>query len=338
MQGTGNINYSIDKNDFHKILAGCISYYIPHYYLLIFISIIYIYTIKYKQYIFPNRKDEDAPHFFKSITYNIPFNILNISQDNNFIGLSSYSYIYIIVAYIITLIIILEGLIRNFLYSVYVNIIQLNSHNNPYNNPNNITKIKDSPYSSIIQNYTAILSLSINFLIPFLIPFIIYLLKFDNYDIKHNKWFSYVILYLIFFPFITVILSRAIFAQKLEIFSNLNRYIDVKDGNFIKFISNNFNFKIHSIIIFIFIIFVYSYYKLVYIDLNNTLIDKIKLYGILFILIFVFIPIVIVFFSLSLLFDNKNLSSGDVIHDINNKGISNIYNLLVKYNYPCFIK
>jgi hypothetical protein len=316
MQGTGNINYSLDKNDFYKILAGCVTYYIPHYFILVIISIIYIYTIKYKI------KDNDSLHFFKSITY-----ILNISQNDNYVGLSNMSYLYIIISYVITLLIILEGLIRNLLYSIYVNIIQINNHNNPYNNNNCITKIKDNPYTHTIANYTAIISLSIIFLVPFIIPFLINFLKFDNYDIKHNKWFSYVILYLLFFPFITIILLRASFYKKLEIFSDLNRFVDKKDFEFIKNISNNFNLNICGILVFILVIFIYCYYKLVYIDYKQSLTNKIITYLIISTLLLFFIPLVLVFFSMDFLFS-----------DTNNNGVNNIYDLLVKYNYPCFIK
>jgi uncharacterized protein involved in cysteine biosynthesis len=58
MQSVGNINYSLNKNDFYKIIVGCTILFIPFYYILVFISSIFIYTIKYKQYIFPNKKPE----------------------------------------------------------------------------------------------------------------------------------------------------------------------------------------------------------------------------------------------------------------------------------------
>ena len=335
MQGTGNINYSLDKNDFYKILVGCVIYYIPHYCILLIMSLIYIYSIKY------TNKNTDSTHFFKSITYNSPFNILNLSDNNdNYIGLSNKSYLYIIITYIITLLIILEGLIRNLLYSIYVNIIQLNSHNNPYNNNNCISKIKDNPYTNTIANYTSIISLSIIFLVPFIIPFLLHFLKLDNYDIKHNNWLSYLILFLIFFPFIIIIISRIYFQKKLEIFPDLNRFIDSSDYNFIKYISNNFNFSLNSIAVFIFVVFIYCFYKLIYIDLNKSLLNKIISYSIIFILLFIFIPTVIIFFSIALIFDNKinNNLTGNIINDIKENGLSCLYDLLIKYNYPCFTK
>ena len=356
MQNTGNINYSLNKNDIYKVLGGCVGYFVPHYYALVLISIIYIFTIRNQQYYFSQREpkyktDEDKLHFFKSITYNSPFKLLtlvendrnseyeDITEKNKFIGLSDKSYYLIIISYVITFIIILEGLIRNLIYSVYTGIIQINPNNNPYNNSTCIKKTNISPYTSIIANYTSILSMSVIFLFPFIIPYLLNFLKFDNYDIKHNNWITYVILFFMFYPLIIVLISKASFYKKLEIFPNINTFLDSKDYNFVKFISDNFAFKIYGIIVFIFIIFVFCYYKLMHVDLMNNK-KKIITYLIISFIIFILIPSILVFFSLSILFDNKHVenSETDVIDDIKKNGITNLYSLLVKYNYPCFNK
>ena len=349
MTNTGNINYSLNKNNFYQILIGCISYYLPYYYILIIISSIYIYTIKYKQFIFRERgikyeREEDTMHFFKSMTFNSPFSILNLcvsdKGDDKFVGLSNKSYLFIIVTYIITLFLILEGLIRNLLYSIYANIIQVNNNNNPYRNANCVSKIGENANISTVINYTAITSLSINYLFPFIIPILLWIFKFDNYDIKHSTWIRYVILFLIFYPFLMIILSRATFYKKLEVFPGLQRFIEPKDYSFIKFIINSFNFKFYNVIPFLFIIFVFCYYIFVHTEFRYQLKKKIGVYIIIALLILVFVPIFLIFFVLSLLFSNnlKNNSTGNTIEDIRNNGITSMYDLLVKYNYPCFKK
>jgi hypothetical protein len=349
MQGTGNINYSLNKNDFYKILSGNIFLFIPFYFILIAISIIYIFTIKYTQYYFSNRSpnyklDANIEHYFKSITYHSPFDIMGLSykdiNSNKYMGLSQISYIIIILSYIITFLIILQGAIRNFIYSIYVSIIQVNPHNNPYNNVNNISKINELPVKSIMANYTLILTLSLVFLIPFGIPYIIKLFSFDNYDIKHNTWFSYILLFLLFSPLIIVLLLYSYFNKALSIFGNLNKFIESSDYSFVNYISSNFNFKIYSILPFILIIMLFCYFQFVYVQINyNKLTDKIIAYSKIFFLIFIFIPIIVLFFSLSLLFDNKTMENGeDIIDNIQKYGISSLYDLLVKYNYPCFQK
>lgn len=350
MQNIGNINYSLNKNDFYKVISGCTISLIPFYYIVVFISMFYLFRIRMQKYYFSYKKkeyrtDEDTLHYFKSITFNSPFKIVNLYEetkhDDIFIGLTSNSYLIIIICYIISLIFILEGLMRNLIYSFYANIIQLNSNNNPYNNINCITKINQNPNNEISANYSAISSLSINYLFPFLIALFIYIFKFDNYDIKHSDWFNYLILFLIFYPFLIIILSRATFFKKLQIFPDLNKYLDVNDGYFVKKIQEDFNFNISSFIIFIIIILIYCFYTIVYCDIRYEIKKRIIVYIIIGLIIFILLPIFILFFALSSVLNNKNItdtSELDIINNIRNNGLSGLYDLLVKYNYPCFVK
>ena len=444
---TGNINYSLNKNNIYKVLVGCISYFMPHYFILIIISILYIFRIRYQQYYFDDRdkgkeEDRDVLHFFGSITNGSPFNIVTMvkafkeieeisnikeiikvdkytninntskkheykgekyiddtkkkidstlkptsdylkdtvgkrldpalqslkkfavktgvrekdknnsqsgganNEGKNYVGLSSHSYYLIIASYIIALIIILEGLLRNFIFSIYVNMVQINSNNNPYNNTVCVQKISDNPIILSTANYTGILSLSYIFLMPFILPFLISFLKFDNYDIKHNAWFKYIVLFFIFYPIIFIFLSKVVLYKKLEIFPALNKFLVQKDYPFTTFLQNNFSFKVSTILVFLFIILVYSYYKFVYANLKcSTLIIKIITYVLIFLLIFVCLPIFLIFFCFSFLFLNKekvdpNISTVDSIqNEINNNlSINSLYELIVKYNYPCFMK
>ena len=346
----GDINYSLNKNNFYEILVGCILYFIPYYYALIIISVLYIAYIKYTKYIFSDRNkeyqvEEDKIHYFKSITMSSPFNILTLSEnykDNDkYVGLSDFSYLYIVIAYTITFMIILEGLVRNLLYSIYVNIIQVNPNNNPYNNVNCVEKIEDSAYLSTIANYSGIMSISFIFLVPFCIPYFIRFLKYDNFDIKKNTWLPYCILFLVFFPIAMVIISKASFYKKLEIFSSLNKFVESKDYDFIKFISNNFLFRYFPYLIYILIIVVYCIYKFIFADFKYSFKKKIAVYILIALILFVFLPAVILFFSISIIFANNykdNLDRNDIIDGINKNGVSSLYELLVKYNYACFFK
>jgi hypothetical protein len=337
MQGTGDIDYSLNKKKLNNVLTNTSSALIIPYFIVVFLSMTYIYNIRVKKYF---QSKDDLVHFFHSITYSSPYSILKIKfiedEDNNkYVGLTDTSYLYIIIAYVITLIIILEGLVRNFIYSIYVIFIQLNSNNNPYNNSNCISKISDDPKISISQNYSAIIALALNFLIPFLVPIFIRFFKFDNYDIKKSKWIPYVILFLIFYPLLILIISRASFYKKLEIFPNIKSFVDKSDYKFVDKIIDDFRFDTYKIIVFVAIIFIYSYYKIV------TSRFSFKLYLYIFLLLFIFVPIFFIFFGLASILHNKNElneTDDEVIRNIQNNGISGIYDLLVKYNYPCFVK
>ena len=78
-----------------------------------------------------------------------------------------------------------------------------------------------------------------------------------------------------------------------------------------------------------------------YIDFKTSLKEKILLYGIFIFLMFILIPVFIIFIAISVIFSNnyrQNINNDNIIEDIQNNGISSIYELLVKYNYPCFEK
>ena len=336
MQGVGDIDYSLNKKNLYNILSDNSYAVITPYFIVVILSMLYIYSIRIQKYY--DSKD-DLLHFFHSITKSSPFSILelNLTENygNKYVSLTNKSYLFIVIAYVITLIIILEGLVRNFIYSIYVSMIQINPNNNPYNNSNCVSKIKDDPKTSISQNYIAINSLAFNFLIPFLIPLFIRFFKFDNYDIKKSKWIPYFIIFLIFYPFLILIISRASFYKKLEIFPNIKNFVDKSDYSFVDKIINDYRFDIYTVIIFVAIIFIYCYYKIVTSQFN------IKLYFFIFLLLFIFLPIFFVFFGLSNVLYNKNeLNESDdqVIQNIQKNGVSGIYDLLVKYNYPCFLK
>ena len=107
MKNIGNINYSLNKNDVYKILIAGVFGFIPFYYILVVLSVIYIITIRFQQYYFKDKMNEyktedDIIHYFRSITYNSPFNILSFLEydddGDKYCGLSNRSYFFIIVS------------------------------------------------------------------------------------------------------------------------------------------------------------------------------------------------------------------------------------------------
>jgi hypothetical protein len=78
-----------------------------------------------------------------------------------------------------------------------------------------------------------------------------------------------------------------------------------------------------------------------YVDFKKSIKEKIILYSIFVFLISILIPLFIIFVAISVIFSNKysqNITNDNIINDITTNGISSIYELLVKYNYPCFEK
>jgi len=263
--------------------------------------------------------------------------------------------------------------LKNFILSVILNIIQTNRHNNPYNNPNFISKINEKPYTSVISNYFTITTLSLVFLLPFLIKYVKNFLGFDNYDIKKSSWFNYIVLFLIFSPLIITIITRASIKKKLDVFPHIYKFIDNSDYQYVDYIKSSFTIKFTTISVFLLIFFSFIY--LIFIYCNFQVLNtkyKIITYLLIFFLLFLFIPAVLLLFCYLCIFSsrggNDNLYKGsgyiidskyesnkfveeedyskddldqeglNEIKNIETKGVFSLYQLLVKYNYPCFFK
>ena len=276
----------------------------------------------------------------------MPFNILEYSKstENNgkiYIGLSNNSYILIITTYIITFFIILEGLINNLLYSIYVNIIQVNENNNPYNNTNCVSKLQRNSNLSFFGNYVGITSMALIFLLPISIPFLIKFLNFDTYSIAKNIWFTYVILFLIFSPLLITIINRKAFSKKLDILDDLIPYLEQKDVKIIQEIKNNYKFNFNIVYLFLFIIIFYCFYNFVFINYKLDLKKMVITMLVIIFLLFIFIPVFIICNALTILYSNnytENINNDNIIDNIRENGVSSLYEILVKYNYPCFLK
>ena len=363
--GNGNINYSLNKNDLYVILTGSIGFLLFYYYAVLIISSIYLSTLKITQYKHIDNlgKVIELPkviNFFDSLTVNSPFNILskktfqlNIDDKSyNYMGLSTYSYILIISVFVASFLVILNGLLRNYIYSVLGNIIQVNPNNNPYDNQACIKKTNENPNLKVLANYTSIATLSVFFFLPFLVSYVSNIFGFDNYDIKKSSWFNYIVLIIIISPFLLIFGLGAAVSEKLNIFPNLYRLIDKKDYPYVDYIASSFNLKFSTFSVFLFILFVFAY--LVYMHIDFQIQGgkyKALVYVLLFLLLFVFIPLFLVFFCYLNIFSSIRPSS-DInnppssaeeagqkeVDSINKDGVSSLYQLLVKYNYPCFIK
>jgi hypothetical protein len=339
MSNIGDINYSVNINDFYNILKNCMNKFIRYYIVITIISIMYLYTIRFqKQYI--EEPKNTISHYFKTLSEKSPlafFSFCNIHNNKDtFIGFTNSSYIFLIITYLISLFCIFELLLKNFLYSFYLNIIQLNPNNNPYNNTNCVTKITESPSVSINKYYIAIFSLSFIFIIPFFIQVFMHSFKYDNYDIKKNILIKYFIFILLVSPIFIIGIFKILFYKKLQIFDNLQKFIEKNDFHFIKKIQKDFYFNFFNTLPFLFILFIFCYYIFLHVDYrfhSNTIY---YIYFILFFLLFIFIPLFYIYQTFSILFNNN--SYDNVLENIEKNGIQNIYDLFVKYNYPCFQK
>ena len=169
----------------------------------------------------------------------------------------------------------------------------------------------------------------------------IYMLKMDSYDLKHTGWFPFFVLVLFFWPFLWVLYNKIIVYKNANIIDYLYSLISLGDYSFIDFVKQNLYFDLFTVIIFIFVLIIYCIYTLVYIDSKYLTSIKYIVYGIIILILFVFLPLFLSYFVLSSIYNNnyKNqVDNSNIIEYIEQNGIFSIYDLLVKYNYPCFIK
>jgi hypothetical protein len=351
-QGTGKIDYSFNIKKFNNYIStSSVSFYFYYFFLIIF-SLFFINYIRLQRYKFGTEQtDKNLLNRFKSYTLQSPFDLINLNRKgsdyakvnigndfNNYIGFSANSYILIVISYIFSLFIVLEGLMQNHLFSIFLSVIQANPKNNPYNNPNMVTKMEVNAIYDTAKNYSMIGSFYLIFLVPFAVPQIMKLFSIDNFDIKKNRWFGIFIFFLLFFPFFFTFIARPSIS-KLNIIKNLDGYIEQKDTPYIDKVSGLFSSNFYSLSLYLFIVFIFVYLHIIYREYSDNEYSMLK-YGVIIFLLFILIPLLLIFFNLSILF--KNFGSDDYTKDIEsyikNNGIQNVFSLLVKYNYPCFEK
>lgn len=337
------LNFNFNKKALRNEIVTKTLIFYPYYLVTTLISFIFIYTLQYNRYIFTKSNNnqnvhENIPHYFDSITFNSPFNLMNSDKrKNEFYGLSQFSYIFLIFFYVVSYLYLLEALCRNLIFSIITTLIQYNDQNNPYDNPSCLTKTNKDPNGEIFGNYQIIVSTSIFFLIPFCITYILYLLDFDNYDIKHSTWLPYIIFVILIIPFILIMNIKLTNPEKVAIFPGTKKYLNSKDFSFIDFITSTFSINFNSIYIYLVILLVFAILLIIYLNFNKLVEKKVSV-GLLAFIFLILIPLILISISLgTLLGETKNVyRNEDNIDAIRKYGIGSLYQLIVKYNYPCF--
>jgi hypothetical protein len=268
-QGIGNINYSFDISTVYNTIKSHKGF-LFNYYLSIFISLIYLYTIRVKRYIYDEFQDYKIESYFKTITLCFPNDMMKAEpmkcklHSNNakpvFYGLTKKSYIIIIVLYVISILIIISEYTKNSLFNILTIFIQMVKNNNPYNNPNMVSKTNNDNNKEYIANNSKIFGLLLIFFVPFLIPYFLKLFGFDNYDVKKNLFAGISVCVLLLFPFIFIIFSKIIFGKHLDLLNGIEKYVDTNDIPYVNKLTNLYKFKSFIKYFCIFIILVYVYY------------------------------------------------------------------------------
>lgn len=354
-QSSGNIDYSFNKKKYYEIINSNSSTFVSYYWITVIICFWYISglnIVKYKTKNIEGKLMTDIKYksYFESLCFESPFNIISMGDDlkttafessNDFIGLSQKSYLVLVCSYVLGFMILVEYLVKNLMASIIVNYVQENKKNNPYQNPNCITKIDESPSYYINKNYSMISTLSFYFLLPYFIPVILKFMNLDKYDIKKSPWLKYIIFIGLLSPVIMVIITRIVSIFNVDIFDTINTFIDKKDYGYIDFMKRMFNLKFIILFTFLYIILCFLLLHWLYGSYNMLISESSKkwVYGFIFIFIFFIIPSILKSNALSALYNvYKKIDIEDNLEQIENEGVFSLYQLIVKYNYPCFKK
>ena len=377
-QGIGNIAYSFDKKKYYEILENNEILFVTYYIFTIFISTFFItgsfllHGVSVGRYITVEKTEDGKEikienrklyNYFDEFCLGSPYDIISMhkqgikeiltpqdikdgNEQQTFIGFKQNTYIFLIITNLIGIFILIEALLKNLMSSIIVNFVQTNPNNNPYNNPNCITKIDDSPMTYINANYSKLLSLSFLFLIPFTTTFILrYVLKMDKYDIKKTDWIKKYIFASLVIPTILIIFYRITGHSSITLFSTINKFIDSKDLEYIGFIKQMFSLKFFILYMFIFIVFTFLILHWIYGVMNKfvTGIWKYVYYIFILVTIYLIIPKILASNAISTVYnifkkDNVDGTESEIISNIEKYGCQSIYDIIVKYNYPCFKK
>lgn len=377
-QGIGNIAYSFNKKRYYEILESNEALFVTYYIFCVFISFFFltgsfiVHGVSVGRYI-TKEKDEDGNektiinrklyNYFSEFCLGSPLNIIDMHKQGieeimtpkniqdgeepiTFIGFKQNTYIFLIIVNLVGIFIIVEALLKNLMSSIIVNFVQENPNNNPYNNPNNITKIKEPAQQFIQTNYSKLLSLSFLFLIPFTTTFILrYILVMDRYDIKKTDWIKKYIFISLIIPTVLIIIYRITGHSSITLFSTIDRFIDSKDKEYINFIKQMFSLKFFIVYMFMFILFIFLILHWIYGPLNKFVpgIWKYVYYILIFMIIYLIIPKILSSNAISTVYNvykknNVDNNEDDIIKNIQKYGSQSFYDMIVKYNYPCFKK
>ena len=329
-----NINLQYEYNISEQDKSG-ISFFI-YYYLSLFISFIFLYTIRIQRY--KNDKgyeDIKIKNYLQTLKMCIPYQIIDYEIYNKeYIGFTTYSYFFIIFFYAISFLVIIYNFANNYLFNIITSTIQSNKNNNPYKNPNMVTKSNIDNSIEVIKNNSKIFGYLIVFFVPFLIPHFLKLFNLDNYDVKTNIFIKLIVLILLFFPFIFII--NLLLFKNINILKKINIFLETKDYEYNKKIEKQNIITSFPIYYFILIILIFSFYYIMKLSINNN-----NLINIIIVILLLFVIPYIIYKNVLCTqlsnFNTKIFDSSNITKYLSN-GIKDMLSLIIKYNYPCIRK
>ncbi len=340
----GNKTFSLNTKDLKSSFIKSNITFIIYYYIITIVFFYFSNTLNVQE--FQGKKFHFYPieYRFKDISHSVfsNFKLLNYEYYKNrtFIGLSFGSYIILFTIYIIGFILILKSLISTQVFQMIIGAIQTNSNVNPNNKPTTVTKIKDSPFVESNKVYSYDIFLALLMLLPMLIHYIIQKMEWTQRDIEKSLPIKFSIYLLLFFGVLKIILNTFFNPKMVNPLKNAEKYLIGKDKEYLTKVNNELNMSYFSFIApILFILVMFCLITRIYSEIdNNKYLNYLSL-----ITIFIIIPLSLISYTYSIVYkdykDPNECSSKGYSSNIEiavKNGVNNLYQAIVKYNYPCF--
>lgn len=340
---TGNKTFSLNTDSLKSSIIYSNLQFIIYYFIILIIYFYFSSTIGVQTVQIGKTKYFSVENKFRDICHSLfnNFNILNTEYFDNrtSIGLSLNSYIILFSIFIFGFILILKSMISTNVFKMIISAVQLNNNVNPYNNPNTITKIDNSPLIESSKSYSYLVGLSLFMLLPLLIHYSIQKMNITQRDIQKNFYIKLSIFLALFFGVIHIILHSIITPKLMNPLMDAEKYFINKDKDYIHNINKKINITFFTFIApLLFILLMFALISITYKRNNNNNIIYLS-----YLILFVIIPIFLIAYSQSIVYDDYNNSSKCSSYSSNieiavKNGIHNFYQAIVKYNYPCFFR
>lgn len=342
----GNETFSLNTDSFDSNLTASNTKFFMYYLLITFIVFYFLFSMKIQTYKVKDYIDRMVENRFKDFSHSL-FNHfqpiqLEYYQNHQSVGFSFGSYLFITIVILIGYLLLLKKMIGTNIYQMFFGGIQINKNVNPYKNPRTVSKIDKSPIKESYLLYSKYVTTALLFLIPMAVHSIIQMMDVTQRDVEKNTFIRLFTFATIILGSLSIIIQSIMNRKNLDVLLKGKQYVEEKDEKMIEEMNKELNIEYYTFYMPIFILlFIFSIFGILYQEIHqNSYLTYFSYF-----IIFIFVPISSIFLANTILYKDyqnpKLCKKGGYTNDIEDavkRGVQNFYQVVVKYNFPCFYK
>lgn len=342
----GNETFSLNTDSFDGNLTGSNTKFFMYYVLITFIVFYFLFSMKIQTYKVKDYIDRLVENRFKDFSHSLFKNFqpiqLEYYQNHQSIGFSFSSYLFLTIFILIGYLLLLKKMIGTNIYQMFFGGIQINKNVNPYKNPRTVSKIDKSPVQDSYLLYTKYVMTSILFLIPLAIHSIIQMMDVTQRDVDKNPFIRILTFGSLILGTLSIIIQSIMDRKNIDVLLKGKQYVEERDEKIIDEMNKELSLQYYTFYMPIFILlFIFSIFGILYQEIHqNSYLTYFSYF-----IIFIFVPLYSIFLANTILYkdyqDPKLCKKGGYSSDIEEavkRGVQNFYQVVVKYNFPCFYK